>query len=213
MDFDALSEIGGVIVGLVLTVLVFSYVFKDNPLYRLAIHILVGVSAAYALVIVVRLVLWPTISTVSQDILDPMSLLWLVPIFLAILLLLKLIPRLAWFGNNSMAVLIAIGVATGLVGAVVGTLLPLVTADNDSQLVGIAIALLTICVLFYFYSSGRLTADGNVVLPVWQRYVGLVGRVVITITLGALFAGALNTSLVLLVERVRYFLDAFGLNL
>jgi hypothetical protein len=210
MDFDGLGEIGGLVIGLILTIFVFSYLLKDNPLYRLAVHLLVGVSAAYALVIVARQVLWPTLSTVGQDVSRPANVLWLVPIFLGILLLFKLVPRLAWFGNSSMAVLMATGVGTALVGAFTGTLLPLVTAVYGGQLAGIGAALLTICVLFYFHFSGRLTADGQVQMAVWQRYIGFVGRVVITITLGALYASAMNTSLVLLVERVRFFIEAFG---
>ena len=45
-----MNEFIGLIVGFILTLLVFSYLLGDNPLYRIAIHLLVGTSAAYAAV-------------------------------------------------------------------------------------------------------------------------------------------------------------------
>jgi hypothetical protein len=40
----------------------------------------------------------------------------------------------------------------------------------------------------------------------WQRGVTAVGRIVLTITFGALFATLLSTGLILLAERLNYFL-------
>jgi hypothetical protein len=141
----------------------------------------------------------------------------LIPLFLALLLLLKLFPRAAWLGNSSMAILMAIGAAVGLMGAIAGTLIPLVTSPYSGEvegigggIVGLLVAILTICTLLYFHFTGRFDADGNVVLPIWQKYAGLAGQVVITITLAALFAATLSTSLVLLSNRVTFFINEFG---
>ena len=35
---DPVGELGGLLLGLALTLFVFSYVYKDNPLYRVAVH-------------------------------------------------------------------------------------------------------------------------------------------------------------------------------
>ncbi len=212
-----LTELGGLIVGLILTLFIFSFVLGDNPLYRFAVHLLVGVSAGYAAVIVIQYVLWPQVQRVIDNPTDPGSLGLLIPLLFGLLLLLKLFPQTAWIGNSSMAVLMAIGAAVGLIGAIAGTLIPLVVSPYNGDIeglaggfVGLLVAILTICTLLYFHFTGRLDSDNNVILPIWQKYAGLAGQFVITITLAALFAATLSTSLILLSNRVTFFIDGFG---
>jgi hypothetical protein len=207
--FENISEVSGLVIGLLLTLFVYSFVVKDNPMYRLAVHILVGTSAGFAAVIVVNSVLIPIAdSMLSQE--DRTALvLWSIPIILAALLLTKLSPRIAWLGNSSMAVLIAVGSAVGLVGAIVGTLIPQVTARYEDALITIVVAILTILVLAYFHFTGRLTSEAEAELPVWYSYVNLSGRFVITVALAGVFAGLFSTTLVLLSERLGYYLDSF----
>jgi hypothetical protein len=202
-------EISGLIVGFLLTIFVYSFVVKDNPMYRLAVHILVGVSAGFAGVVVVNQVLIPVAeSIISQD--DNNQLvLWVIPIILAVLLLAKLFPRFAWIGNSSMAVLIAVGSAVGLVGAILGTLIPQITATYESGLVTIVVALLTVCVLAYFHFTGRLTNENDVELPAWYQYITLTGKFVMTIALAGVFAGLFSTTLVLLSERFGFYFESF----
>lgn len=206
---ENINEISGLIVGFLLTIFVYSYVVKDNPMYRLAVHILVGVSAGFAGVVVVNQVLIPVgKSIISQG--DNMQLvLWIIPIILAVLLLAKLFPRFAWIGNSSMAVLIAVGSAVGLVGAILGTLIPQITATYESGLVTIIVAILTVCVLAYFHFTGRLTNENDVELPAWYQYVSLTGKFVMTIALAGVFAGLFSTTLVLLSERFGFYFESF----
>ncbi len=206
---ENINEISGLIVGFLLTIFIYSYVVKDNPMYRLAVHILVGVSAGFAGVVVVNQVLIPVgKSIISQD--DNMQLvLWIIPIILAVLLLAKLFPRFAWIGNSSMAVLIAVGSAVGLVGAILGTLIPQITATYESGLVTIIVAILTVCVLAYFHFTGRLTNENDVELPAWYQYVSLTGKFVMTIALAGVFAGLFSTTLVLLSERFGFYFESF----
>jgi hypothetical protein len=206
---DTLGDLGSVTIGFVLTLLVFSFVLRDNPLYRLAVHLLVGVAAGYAAVVTLQGVVFPVFTILLDGQGDQSSTLWLVPLFLALLLILKLARPAAWLGNSAMGVLIAIGATVGLVGAIQGTLLPQITAGLDDAILGVVAALLTVCTLVYFHFTGRLSAAGEVMLPVWQKYVGFVGQLVIVVTLGALFAGVLNTSLVLVAERLNFFVESF----
>jgi hypothetical protein len=203
------TEFGGAVVGFLLTLFVFSFVLRDNPLYRVAVHLLVGVSAGYAIVVTVQEILLPVIETITSEPGRPAGLVWIVPLLLAILLLLKAIPRISWVGNSSMAILIGVGAAVGLVGAIVGTLFPQVTARYESGLLGLFVALLSILALAYFHFSGRAPDEGRASLPRWFEYVRSSGRVVITITLAGLFTGVLSTSLVLLTERVGLFVELF----
>ncbi len=190
----------GLIVGLVLTLFIYSYILGDNPLYRLAVHILVGVSAAYAAVVVTRQVILPVLVRLRQD---PTNIanVWLIPVLILILLF----ATKRWTGNGAIAFLMAIGAAVALVGAVQGTLLPQITAVPRTPLFpghGLVTAVLTICTLLTF----QFTRQINGREARWQTIFNNIGRVVLTITFGVLFAMALNTSLLLLADRLNYLL-------
>lgn len=203
------GEFGGILIGFLLTLCVLSFVIKDNPLYRLAVHLLVGVSAAFAVVIVLREVFGPVLNDLRDD---PAGngLLWIVPMILALLLLLKAIPQTSTLGNSALAVLMAIGAAVAFVGAIAGTLLPQIIVRYENALLGLLVAALTVCVLAFFFFTSRTKGERDAQMPRWRQPVVALGRIVITVTLAGLFAGILNTSLVILTQRVGYFIDAFS---
>lgn len=203
-------EILGLLVGFLLTLCIYSYVAGDNMLYRLAVHILVGVTAAYAAVLAVERIFLPIFRQFQADPGNAANLWWLVPLVLVLLLVLKLIRPVAWLGNSAVAVLIGVGSAVALVGAISGTLLPQIVAPaGENAVISIVAVLLTICTLLYFQFTGRAGEGGERVEALWQRLVAGVGRTVLMITFGALFAGLLSTSLVLLTERLNFFLSGF----
>ncbi len=204
-----MSDLVGLLVGFLLTLLVFSYLWGDNPAYRLAVHLLVGVSAAYAAVVTVEQFLWPVYLALRQP--EGQDLLWLIPLLLALLLLLKLTPRLAPAGRSAVAFLVGAGAAVAVVGAVAGTLIPMVVQPGSGWR-GFVVALLTITLLVYFRLTRQssLTGPGWLALPRWEKTARFLGRSVLTITLGAVFAGVLSTSLVLLVDRVSFFVTEIG---
>jgi len=200
----------GTLVGFILTVLVYSFLVKDNPLYRLAIHLLVGVSAAYAAVIAVRHVILPALNRIASNPSSPEALLWLIPVLLALFLFLRRIPSVGWLGNGTMGLLVGIGAAVALTGAISGTLLPQVTmADEGRPIAGFFVAVLTVCTLFTFQFTGRLGPSGEWERPRWQNAGVFVGKTVLTVTFAVLFVSVFSTSLILLIERVNLYLDFF----
>lgn len=196
-----MPDTAGLFIGFFLTLFVFSYVWRDNPLYRLAVHLLVGVSAAYAAVTAARTVIWPVLTEVRSG---PGLLAWFVPLLLAGLLLFKLHRRTAWIGNSALAFLLAVGAAVALVGAIQGTLWPLVTAATGDPYLNVVAALLTACALLSFQFTGLA---GRAQRPLWWRIMTRLGQAVLTIALAALFTGLLQTSLVLLSGRVSFLVE------
>ncbi|HSM55353.1 MAG TPA: hypothetical protein VK879_04290 [Candidatus Sulfomarinibacteraceae bacterium] len=202
-----MGELSLVLVGFLLTLFIYSYVVGDNPLYRLAVHLLVGVSAAYAAVIAIQSIFLPLFQRLQAQPTAPDNLLWGIPLFLSLLLLLRWIGPLSWAGNSSVGVLITVGAAVALVGVITGTIVPQVLAMPEGQpVLGLVTALLTACALLYFQFTGRPDREGNFTRPGWQRVVAGIGQGVLMITFGALFAGAFGTSLVVLVERLNHFI-------
>ena len=119
--------------GAVLTLFIFSYLLDDNPLFRLALHILVGVSVAYGCLVALHSVILPII-TPPETTDSSVRLLWLISlvgVVLGALLFTKGIRGLSWLGDISIAVLLGVGVGVALGGAILGTLLPQIGAAAD----------------------------------------------------------------------------------
>ena len=122
------TDLIGAAVGLALTVMILSYVLGDNPLFRIAMYLFVGVAAGYAVVVAVQNVLIPQLvapvlalgsQTADVGALTLLGFSWL----LALLFLLKLHPA-NQIGRIPLALLAGVGAAVAIGGAVTGTLLP-----------------------------------------------------------------------------------------
>ena len=90
----------GTFLAFVITLMVLSYVFGDNPLYRLASYIFVGSSAGYIAAVLIKDVLLVRLQSVTVGGVTPseISMLGVLGIF-TILLLGKLNPSFAFVGN------------------------------------------------------------------------------------------------------------------
>jgi len=203
------------IVSFIFTLLVLSYLVGDNPLFRLAISIFIGVSAGYTAAVAWHQVLWPKLfmPLIYGDMLE--RTLSLVPLLLGMLLLMKLSPRTAHLGNPAMAFMVGAGAAVAVGGAVLGTLLPqtrasinlfdLKTGGSVSERIFEASIILvgTLTTLVYFHFSAKATPSG----PQGNRLVdilGGIGKVFIAITFGVLFAGIYASAMTALVERLSF---------
>jgi hypothetical protein len=213
-------------IGFLLTLMVLSYLIGDNPLFRVAIYIFIGVSAGYAAAVAWHQVLYPRliVPLLSGSLAD--FLLTIIPLVLALLLLLKLSPRTARLGTPSMAFLVGVGAAVAIGGAVLGTLFPqssvffrlpgfnslspelaqlfnstVPKANLEKFFEGGVMLLGTVTTLVYFHFGAKATASG----PQRSKLVsglGWVGQVFIAITFGVLFAGVFMAALTALIERM-----------
>ena len=206
MPIEAISAI----IGLILSLLIFSYLIGDNPLFRSAIYLFIGVASGYAAVVIWHQVLLPRL---FQPLLsaDPNQLLPVViPLGLSISLLAKLSPRISWIGSFAMAMLVGVGAATALSGAVIGTLIPQSRAamDTFSSLTvgrlfqGVVMLAGTALTLAYFQFSATRAADGSVKRNAIFELLAWIGRIFIAITLGVLFAGVYMAALSAMIERL-----------
>jgi hypothetical protein len=82
---------------------------------------------------------------------------------------------------------------------------------RGGDLLSLVAALLTICTLLSFRFTQDATREEAGWLQVLNRSIGQTGRLVLAISFGALFASALSTSLLLLTERIDYFLRLAGI--
>jgi hypothetical protein len=213
-------ELISAFIGLILTLMVFSYLIGDNPLFRIAIYLFVGVSSGYAAAVIVHFVLLPRLNVWQTNDLNQI-ILTAIPLLLSISLFFKISPRTSWIGNFAMAVLVGVGAAAALGGAVSGTLLPQAQASMDAfspaaagnlmlrLLQGTVMLLGTVFTLASFHFSATRAPDGTVKRNSIFEIVAGVGRIFIAITLGALFAGVYMAALTAMIERLSSIIDFF----
>ncbi len=185
------------------TLAIFSFLYKDNPLYKLAEHVFAGLSAGYYIGLV-----WE--SVIMQQLWNPMRAgsWWLfIPGLLGTLMFMRLVPRLSWTSRIALAFVMGTTAGIFLISQLHGVVLPqmqatmLALGGTDgfvSALLAIVIVAGTVSTLIYFYFSkehrGLLGATAK--LGIWF----------IMVSFGAHFGYTVMARVSLLIGRV-YFLS------
>ncbi len=112
----------GIWIGALLTLMIFSFLYKDNPFYKFAEHLFVGISAAYWMTVafwttlVPNMIakLWPShMGTIFPAAVGTKRDLWyVIPLVLGIVLLTRLVTRIAWLSRWAMAFVIGFAAGT-----------------------------------------------------------------------------------------------------
>ena len=214
----------GVWVAAALTLCIFSFLYKENPFYRFAEHLFVGVSAGYYIVLnfwtVLVANLWDPLagafdgrqgSPFAVHLGDYRAFL-LLPALLGLLLFSRFLPRYAWVARWSLAVII--GVYAGLkttgfaqsdfVAQVHGSIQPLWTGNWGSSVSAwiFTVGLVTSLLFFYFSREhkGALGAASR------------VGVYFLMISFGAGYGYTVMSRISLLIGRFQFLLfDWLGL--
>lgn len=201
-----------------LTLMILSFLYKDNPLYKFAEHLFVGVSAAYSMVIGVWDHLVPNLiaklfPTAVTSILPSAAnqtpqYHYLIPAIFGLLLLTRLIDRIAWMSRWALAFIV--GGAAGFnlprylesdfIAQVKSTIVPLVVLNDTGSVFwggsfsNIVLIVGVVCGLVYFFFSVEHTgAIGT---------VSRVGIYVLMVTFGAAFGYTVMARISLLIGRM-----------
>jgi len=220
-----------------LTIMVLSYLIGDNPFFKLAMHLLIGVAAGYVGAVAVHNVLIPglvkpVLEAGLTGLTDPQLIVTvIVPLILVLLLFLKVAPSTARYGTISMVLLVGVGAAVIVGGAITGSLIPLTLESMDSlnptvinqltgesgleRLLNVIIMLVgTIAALFYFRFTVRrgegeapLVVVAGASIPGPLTMLRGIGKGFIAVTFGVMYAGAVAATLIVLGERVQFIWD------
>lgn len=238
--FDpVLLETLGTVLAAALTVMVLSYILGDNVFFRIASFLFVGVASGYAATVAWHEVLQPKLVAPFLD-LDPARLTdsalltgTFVPLLLVFLLGMRLVPGAGRLAGLPVALLIGVGAAAVVGGAISGTIVPQTFAAMETlnpfavapqtgetgleRLANVAIVLLgTVSTLAYF-GFGVRRGEEHRLRYVWRPVrtpfatvtlpwplLPFLGEVFIAVAFGVMFAGALSASLLYLTERLQF---------
>lgn len=222
--FGLSTQIIGIWVAALLTLAIYSFLYADNPIYKVAEHIFVGISAAYGVVILYYQALFPKLvkpliiplfnrlfGPELADATGPRYTL-LVPMFLGLLIFSRFVPRYDWLSRWPIAFVMGLYAGLSIPRSVQeiilkqmhGTMLPLLPLRPDGGYdfwVGFSNLLLilgVVCTLSYFYFSAR--------------HRGLLGRAsragvwFLMVAFGAGFGNTVMARMSLLIGRVQFLL-------
>jgi hypothetical protein len=196
----------GIWIGAACTMAIWSFLYKDNPFYKVAEQIFVGVSAAYWFVYTIYNILIPNLfAKLIYEFSD--NWLLIIPGLLGIFMLSRLIPRFDWLSRFPLALMIGTtaGLAiittikTDVINQVTATMLnPLQAASIDVAIGQVILIIGTISGLVYFYFSKRHTG--------FTGGVARLGVIVLMISFGAAFGYTAMARISLLIGRLQFLL-------
>ncbi len=220
------SRTVGIWVSALMTLSVFSFLYRDNPFYKVASAIFVGTSAAYIMVVGFWTVIVPSLfAKLSPEwvqswgmpgisiVRDENWWLYLIPLILGGMLLWRLSPRGAWIARWPLAFIIGSTAGIRLIGflqadflnQINATIIPLIALDPTAagwridwgqSLENTLIVICVVATLVYFFFS--------------LEHKGIAGRVsqmgvwVLMITFGAAFGYTVMGRIALLAIRFEF---------
>jgi hypothetical protein len=174
-----------------LTIAILSFLYKDNPLYRFAEHLYVGVSAAFSVIIFWYQDIWPLLVGNFRDFLHAGNKVeaWIliVPAILGILMWTRFVPKIAWVSRIPLGFIIGIGAGLGITGTIhglvlpqlKGTMLPLVNQSGELGFGHGVLFVIIVAVLSYLLLFRRVTRNNQSWATFWSILTGLVLFVVL----------------------------------
>jgi hypothetical protein len=195
-----------------LTLCIFSFLYEDTPLFKLAEHLYVGVSVGYTIVkaydtVIVHLIVKPIFEQGEMTL--------LIPVAIGLLMLTRYVPKAAWMSRFAFAFIVGIGsglaiprtISSFILKQVEDTVRPLLSLSGSdgvtftmsllnpmSNLNAVIILIGVSSVLFYFFFSIEHSGPGKV--------VARTGVMFLMIAFGAAFGYTVMARMSLLIGRL-----------
>ncbi len=196
----------GVIIAGILTLAIYSFLYRDNPIYKMAESLLIGLSIGYTLVI-----FWQ--STILDLLIYPLfgggKIILIVPLFLGLMMFSRFSSSLSWLSRIPLSFMIGAGAGVAIPAMLYARTLKQVSASvtsivsangnfNFSELV-VVVGLLSTLSYFYFsrHHEGALGRSAK------------VGTYFLMIFFGATFGYTVMSRLSTLIGRVDFLLTDF----
>jgi hypothetical protein len=199
-----IGEIIGFWAGAAMTLIIFSFIYKDNPVYKFGEHLFLGTALGYSLCIFYYNDIYPNaIGPLFPQEGAERNYWVLIPIVLGLFILLRMIPSLAWLSRISFAVLIGGFSGMAIPAVIAGNFLPQITAtmapigptwvgaiNQIVLLVGVFATL-----IFFFFSLEHRGTVGK---------ISRLGVFFIMVSFGASFGYTVMARVSLLIGRIQF---------
>lgn len=213
-----IMETAGIWVAAFLTLCIFSFLYRDNPFYKFAEHVFVGVSAGYWFCIYYH-------QTIHPKMLSPLfgldgewkteNLLLIIPLALSIMMLLRLVPKqvadIGWLSRWPIAFMVGTGsgiffigyLRTNVIEQIQNTLVPIqYTGDTYPYWAGLFGVIVLIVgtftgIVYFFFSKAHTGTFG---------LLAKLGIYFLMVSFGASFGYTVMARISLLIGRMQFLL-------
>ncbi|MEO0137855.1 MAG: hypothetical protein ABIL40_01815 [candidate division WOR-3 bacterium] len=188
-----------------LTLFIFSFIFRDNPLYRFAEHLFVGTSAGYFIALSYHNVVYPNLIV---PLFKEGQILYVIPLVLGVLYITRFIPQISWLVRIPIAFLLGWGSGVAIPAAlqadiikqIQGTMLTRdVFSRWDNGLWAVIILLGVVATLIFFFFSRERK---GIIKPIAN-----LGIIFIMLGFGASFGYTVMARISLLIGRFQFLLS------
>jgi len=201
-----MMETIGIWIAALLTLGIFSFLYKDNPFYKFCESLFVGVSAGYWFVTTFWQVFMPKLA----DNLVAGRFYYIIGAIFGVLMLLRLLPKIGWISRWSLA--LVVGTTAGLYFTrylvsngmiqVQNTIIPLYVKGDLSQTIGnlvIVVGTFSGLIYFFFSKEHKGAFGGLAKLGIWF----------LMLSFGASFGYTVMSRMSLLIGRMDYLLGTW----
>ena len=204
----------GIWIAAFLTLCIYSFLYRDNPFYRFAEHLLVGMSVGYIIVLTIYFGLipyaWTPIKNAVTGEASALGFLTLIPISMGFLFFARLSSRNAWLIRYPIAILMGISSGimipnafqTDIFAQIRGTIAPYSGIDSLSafEIIGAILMVIgVVCTLTYFFFSVEHRG------PI--AGISKVGIAFLMIGFGSAFGNTVMGRVALLIQRVDFLIN------
>ncbi|HHY17532.1 MAG TPA: hypothetical protein GX524_05600 [Firmicutes bacterium] len=190
----------GIWVAAIMTISAYSYLWKENPLFRVGEHLLIATNVSY-----LAIVGW---NNVKQSVFTPLAegeYQMIIPLVLGLFLFTRWFPKIAWLSRISVGFMMGVASGVSITGAIsanfvkqiAGTILPLDSINNVIIVIG------TISTVSYFLFLQSKSVAGQS----WGKVIGFTGEIgkwVMMVAFGAAFGATVMGRLTLVLGRLRF---------
>ena len=204
----------GIWIAAFLTICIYSFLYRDNPFYRFAEHLLVGMSVGYIIVLTIYFgfipYAWTPIKNAATGETSALGFLTLIPICMGLLFFARLSARHAWLIRYPIAILMGISsgimipnaLQTDIFAQIRGTLGPysVISTLSAFEIVGAILMVVgVVCTLTYFFFS--IEHRGPI------AGISKVGIAFLMIGFGSAFGNTVMGRVALLIQRVDFLIN------
>jgi hypothetical protein len=211
----------GIWIAALLTLAIYSFLYKDNPVYRFAESLLVGISVGFLLVVTIDTTLIPkAVNPLATSFKALFSggpfldfFLILIPVILGLFMFARFVPGMAWLSRIALALYIGFGAGAAIpanmqsliLKQIEATIRPFLSIGGWANGVNLIIIILGLIatIAYFFFSKAHTGNFGR---------VAKLGTYFLMIFFGATFGYTVMARISLLIGRVTFLLrDWLGL--
>ncbi len=193
-------DVIGIWVGVFITLMVLSFLYKENPFFRIVEYVFIGLASGYAFAASLRLFVNQALNPIflSGD------LTFIVPVFLGALFYAQFTKKYSALYRLPLSLAIGYGLGvtiwsvfgTFFVRQVTATMIPVYTGDMLTTLSNVILVAGTILSLSYFILHREQKG-------VWGGFTK-IGKYLVLVTLGAVFGSTVLGRMAIIIQRIQF---------